>query len=263
MGAVLIALPNVGIREQRALVLGIAASIVLHAMVLLMAPGFQAKQYVPELPTLTAVLRQPEAPVAAPAPPEAVTPKPVTEPPKPVAAKPEARPEPPKPRANVPPAATQAAGAPVLTAPSSSPAPSVAAATGTPSEAKAGPVAPPTTVASAAPSAASASAEPIDPQALQGYKIQLAGFAQKYQRYPPKAIAQRWQGITEVKITIGENGRIRDAVVATSSGHDELDQEAIAMVRKAAPITEIKSALRNREFSINLEVVFQLKPANG
>jgi protein TonB len=158
----------------------------------------------------------------------------------------------------------------MLTAPSSSAAPSVPAATGVPAESKPGPVAPasataspPTAVASSAPSAASASAEPADPTALQSYKIQLAAFAQKYQRYPRQAVEQKWEGIAEVKLTIGENGRIREAVIASSSGHDELDQEAIAMVRKAAPLTEIKSALRNREFSINLPVVFHLKREGG
>jgi protein TonB len=132
------------------------------------------------------------------------------------------------------------------------------------------PVAPaallPTAVATAAPGApasASPRAEPADPNALQGYKVQLATYAAKYKRYPRLALERGWEGITEVKLTIGADGSIREVAVAASSGHDLLDQQAVEMVRKAAPVTQITSALRNREFSINLPVVFNIERKGG
>ena len=85
----------------------------------------------------------------------------------------------------------------------------------------------------------------------------------KYKRYPRVAVERGWEGITEVKLSIGPDGKIREAVVAVSSGHEILDQQAIEMVRKAAPLTEITSGLRNREFSINLPIVFNIERKGG
>jgi protein TonB len=93
--------------------------------------------------------------------------------------------------------------------------------------------------------------------------VQLAAFAAKYKRYPATALESHWEGIAEVKLTIGADGRIREAVIVNSSGHDMLDKVAIDMVRKAAPLTEIKPALRNKEFSINLPIVFNIERKSG
>jgi protein TonB len=245
------------IREYRALLFAIAASLALHTLTLLLAPGFGAPiKAPPGLPALTAVLRDLPQPDSTPPQlePQAVTqPRPASEP------RPKADPARPRPQ-----------NAPLLTSPPSQPAPAIPAAESGPVDTNsntAAPtssvVAPQTTIASTATTSAIAHVEPADPGALQGYKVQLAAFAQKYQRYPPQAREREWEGIAEVKLTIGENGRIREVSIASSSGHDILDQEAMAMVRKAAPLAEITSALRNKEFSINLPVVFHLKHEGG
>jgi protein TonB len=264
--------PRVEGRELRALQAAVAASVALHAFVLFVLPGIRAPALAPALPTLTAVLRSP-APAARPSqvessPPPPQEAKPVVEPtPKPVTPKVEpAKPPPPAtPKIAVPapaaPAASTTAAAPAAT-PAASPvsAPDTKAGTGT------APATPSTTVATAAPSApsvSSSSSEPADPNALQGYKVQLAQFATKYKRYPATALQQHWEGIAEVKLTIGPDGRIRDAVIANSSGYEMLDKVAIEMVRKAAPLTEIKPSLRNKEFSVNLPIVFNIEHKTG
>jgi len=239
-------------RAQRALQFALLASLALHAMALFLAPGFRTPDRPPVLPTLTAVLRklpqtaEPPPATKEPAKSEEIRPRETAAP------KSAPRPETAKPRSAEP---------SPITAPSTVTSPSFPAI-----EAPVTGGAPPTAVATAAPgapAAASPRAEPADPNALQGYKVQLASYAAKYKRYPRLALERGWEGIAEVKLTIGADGRIREVVVAASSGHALLDQQAVEMVRKAAPVTEITSALRNREFSINLPIVFNIERKGG
>jgi periplasmic protein TonB len=267
-----VAFPSMGMREMRALQIAIVASLALHAFVLFMTKGIRPPVAPPELPTLTAVLRAaPQAgevePVAkAQASPNLEPPKPAVEPPvkpeppKPVAPKPETPKAAPRPEAVKPPAPAT----PVMTAPSSTAAPtasSVAAPPAPPASTaapEAKPVAaPPVSVASSAPTAASPGPE-VDPSARAQYLIDLSKSANKYRVYPREAREHNWTGKAELKLTIGENGHIRDLAVANSSGYDVLDKSALETIRKAVPITEIKAALRNKEFTIIVPYTFTI-----
>ena len=224
----------------------------------------------PALPTLSAVLRSPPPSIEPAAAPKAPA-EPVREAQKPPP-EPKTKAEPPRPKTPAPQLTTptpqpQAAPAPPTAVPAPA-APTTAAAPApvTANESRPGASTavsqPPTVVAAAAPNSAVASG-PADPDALQSYKVQLAALAAKYKRYPATALESHWEGIAEVKLTIGADGRIREVVIANSSGHDVLDKVAMDMVRKAAPLTEIKAALRNREFSINLPIVFNIEHKSG
>jgi protein TonB len=229
-------------------------------MVLLLAPGVKPKKFVPELPTLTAVLRGPpqlESPAAS------AQPQPEIQQPNPPRPAPESKPKPEtvKPKAQTP---------PVITAPSAQPAPSVPASASAAPESQPGPAAPagpaataPTTIAAAAPTATAARGETIDRLAAQRYLNQLSAIAMKYQGLPRAALENGWDGVSEVKLTIGENGRIREVIVSSSSGHDVLDQRAIDMVKKSAPLTEITGGLHNKEFTVFVPIRFILPNKGG
>jgi protein TonB len=264
--AALIAVPQMSVREQHALLFAIAASLALHAAVVLLAPGVKPKKYVPELPTLTAVLRGPpqmEVPAASAQPQPEPQPQAAPQPQSPPRATLESRPKPEtvKPKAQT---------APQLTAPSSQPAPSISAADSAAPETKPGPAAPAgpavpaqTTVAAAAPSAAAARGDTIDRDAALRYVMQFAIVGIKYQGLPRAALENGWDGISEIKLTIGENGRIREAIVSNSSGHDVLDQRAIDIVKKSAPLIEITAGLRNKEFTVFIPIKFTLPNKGG
>jgi protein TonB len=248
--------------QFRALQIGIAASVLLHALVLFVAPGFRAPpRQLPALPTLSAVLRSPP-PSAEPASAPKAPAEPVREAQKPP---PEPKAEPPRPKTQTPQLTTQTPQPQAAPAAPTAPAPVTPAATApapvTASETKAGSSAamaqPPPVLASSAPNAAAASS-PADPDAVQAYLVHLAANAQKYELFPEAGRGQHWQGIATLRLTIGANGRIRDIVVVNSSGHEEFDKIAIGMIRKGAPLTEIKPELRGREFSV--DVLLKLTP---
>ena len=51
--------------------------------------------------------------------------------------------------------------------------------------------------------------------------------------------------------------------IKTSSGHEILDQAALDTIRKAKPLVPIPAALRGREFSLDINFIFNLKDENA
>ncbi|MDX1375944.1 MAG: energy transducer TonB [Burkholderiales bacterium] len=94
---------------------------------------------------------------------------------------------------------------------------------------------------------------------LAHYRLQLIGAARRYKRYPRAAMDNQWEGAAEVAMVIGANGRIREMTIASSSGHEVLDRQAIDMFRKAKPLVPIPAALRGREFRVTLKAIYSLR----
>ena len=215
-------------RERRAFNYALAFSLLLHAL-LLGLPGFRDAKRPSLAPGLiTARLVPPQALPAAPA----------VAPPAPVA-KPALRPAP-----QLEPAAALAPGIPASPAApagstSAAPAPSAEA------EPEAGPVAP--------------SAEPAaDAGSVDQYRLQLIGAAKRYKRYPRVAMDNNWEGDVVVRMVIGADGMIASASVKTGSGREVLDQQALEMFKRAKPLVPIPSALRGKEFILELRAIYSL-----
>ena len=223
----------------------IAASLVLHALLLFVVPGLKEGRNVPETPgVLVARIVEPaRVPIAAPPQPEPVA-RPPVEPPKPRV---EPLPKPPPVRTPSP-----------VVEPAPAPQPPPQAAPAAP------PPAAPPAAASAPPSAAPAEArEGAATEAslgsLRDFERQLSFAAQRYRSYPRVALDNAWEGTVELEIVIGSNGLIRSMNVKTSSGRDILDKEAMDMFRKAKRIVPIPPSLVGKEFTTVRTVVFELK----
>jgi protein TonB len=98
-----------------------------------------------------------------------------------------------------------------------------------------------------------------DGGSLAQYRLALIGAAKRHKLYPSHAIERGWQGRVDVRLVLGANGELAGALVQRSSGHDLLDRQALEMMRKAAALTPIPPALRNREFAVEVPVLFELK----
>jgi protein TonB len=251
--------------DNRILWIGVAASMALHAAVLWLFPGLR-QSTPPAVTVLTATItpraaaperREPVTQAPAPKPVEPrphAQPKPVPAPPEPVLTRP--TPEPSAPSvAQEPPAPPP----PVPKAPVAPPAPPVASV-----PPAAAPVPPaPRAEQPSAPAAPAATTnragDAADAGTLDQYRLALIGMARKYKRYPSQAMERGWTGKVEVRLVIGANGNIASALVKTSSGYDVLDNQALDMIKKAKPITPIPPALRGREFSVDIPVIFDLR----
>lgn len=72
--------------------------------------------------------------------------------------------------------------------------------------------------------------KPQQPTVLQGANLP-AVLKKQTPAYPRKAVRLRWQGTVVLRIQVNAAGKVIDVVVHESSGHDALDQAAIAAFR--------------------------------
>jgi periplasmic protein TonB len=231
--------------QNRALLACVLVSILLHAAVLFLSPGIHrgAPASGPRILTATFAprLALPEPAAAAeervnrlPEPPKREV-KP--EVPRPVLAK--SAPSP----AAVPqaPAAVPAPGAPPAQSVPSPPAPAAAQARV------------PVTTEGAS------SSDAGDAGLMEQYRVALIKEADRYKFYPAQARERGWQGRVEVRLVIGANTFIKSATVRTSSGYAVLDALALDMVKKGKTLVQIPAALRGREFTVDVPVIFSLQ----
>src|SRR5712692_6465812 len=225
--------------QQRALLACFGISVALHALLLLAFPGLRTSTHPGDLKVLTAIFAPRAATDALPA---------VREPQrKPPERRTEA--EPPLPLPALSEAAPVAPVFPEPAAPASSPAPSSASVA--PAEASR---AQETTEA-----AAKLLVEGFDAGLLDAYRLALIDAAKRYRRYPVQAMERGWQGRVETRVVIGTNGTIKDALVKTSSNYPILDDQALDMVKRGESLAPIPAALRGREFTVDVPVIFELQ----
>ncbi|MFH0299982.1 energy transducer TonB [Bradyrhizobium sp. 31Argb] len=59
---------------------------------------------------------------------------------------------------------------------------------------------------------------------------------ERRKRYPPSTQSRGERGVAYVRFTIDDRGNVLSASLARSSGFAELDQEVLALVRRASPV---------------------------
>jgi protein TonB len=119
----------------------------------------------------------------------------------------------------------------------------------------------------AAPAAASDSsaslagpaAAPPDLGSLAQYRLALIGAAKRHKTYPPRAIDRGLEGRVDVRLVVGTDGGPARVLVRRSSGHDVLDRQALELMRTASALTPVPPALRNREFAVEVPILYELK----
>jgi periplasmic protein TonB len=248
--------------DNRAFSYAILCSIVLHGLLLLALPSLRDSSRRADAHPGPIIARLSPPQTAAPSPPrsEPQPAPPVEEkapPPPPPVVKPAPAPKP-VPLAKAPkPPAKPTPVAPAPPAPRAAPAetpPAPTASTAPPAPAPAR-----VESAPAAPAASSPSIETPDAGTLAQYRLQLISVAKRYKRYPRVAMDNNWEGTAEIRMVIGANGMIASLVVRKGSGHDILDKEALDWLRKAKPLAPIPAALRGKEFTVDIPVIFNLK----
>lgn len=120
----------------------------------------------------------------------------------------------------------------------------------------------PTVVATASALPASgvsaASSEGLDAEGVRSYLLALAAELRRVKRYPQQAVEAGWVGVVKVRIAVAANGAIQSEQLAASSGYPVLDEEALDMVRNAAPLAAVPESLRGRSFPLTLSIGFDL-----
>ncbi|HVS27753.1 MAG TPA: energy transducer TonB [Burkholderiales bacterium] len=93
---------------------------------------------------------------------------------------------------------------------------------------------------------------------LDGYGRTLSTLISRYQRYPHVALLRGWQGTTQLQLILSGSGKMLNAAVLRSSGFEVLDNQALEMVQQAAPFPQPPEALRGRNVTVTVPIVFKL-----
>ncbi len=221
-------LPDFSISERR-IATAVAASLLVHALALLLLPGMHQPTAAPALqvalppPVKHEIVAQlvPPAMEAAPRPSRRPTPAQNTAP---------------QPQPLTLPAEQATANTPVLLA------------------------VPPPRLTTEAPPRPLVRSEPPPPDAaaLGAYGRDLAGSVAQRQRYPRIAQLRQWQGSVMLQLDLAADGRLLDVRVVSSSGHEVLDRQAQDMVRAAVPFPPLPATLAGRPLTVDIPVVFRL-----
>jgi protein TonB len=82
---------------------------------------------------------------------------------------------------------------------------------------------------------------------------------QRAKRYPAAAEARRAQGVATVSFTLSRGGGVLSRSLVRSSGNSDLDQEALAMINRAAPFPPFPSSMPQASVHLSLPVNFAVR----
>ncbi|MFT8327802.1 energy transducer TonB family protein [Gluconobacter oxydans] len=112
------------------------------------------------------------------------------------------------------------------------------------------------TQAAPAPGASSSKAS-HDPVTWQGA---LLAQLEKFKRYPADAMADHQEGVPTVTFSMDRKGHVLSVTLAGSSGHTLLDQEAVALPRRAQPLPPPPDTVEGDPITLTVPVEFYIHP---
>lgn len=127
------------------------------------------------------------------------------------------------------------------------------------------PPAPATTAPQRAPQLAALAAAPAQGQmaassnAMPSWKSQILAAIERNKRYPADAELRREQGTPSVSFSIDRSGRLLTSRLAHASGHSALDQEALAILRRAQPFPPPPAEIIGAQFNFTVPIRFSVR----
>ncbi|HKA80045.1 MAG TPA: energy transducer TonB [Xanthobacteraceae bacterium] len=104
---------------------------------------------------------------------------------------------------------------------------------------------------------------PDDAKAVVVWQNQIFAALKKHLRYPARAERRGQAGTAQVILTIDRQGRLLDSRIIRGSGNAELDEEALAVLKRAEPsFTLPPPAVRGDRLDLNVAVNF-LQPGGS
>lgn len=91
------------------------------------------------------------------------------------------------------------------------------------------------------------------------YATVLLAWLEQYKEYPRRAQARRQEGVVRLFIAVGRDGTVLEARIERSAGHPLLDQAALDMLKRAAPLPPPPDTIPGDRIEIIVPVHFFLK----
>ena len=88
---------------------------------------------------------------------------------------------------------------------------------------------------------------------------ELLAWLAKYKRYPRKAKIRRQQGTAMLYFEMDRKGRVLSYELQESSGYRLLDQEALALIKRAEPLPAMPSSMTQAQLELVVPIRFNLR----
>jgi len=96
---------------------------------------------------------------------------------------------------------------------------------------------------------------------LSSYGQTISKALSRYKEYPRIAQMRGWEGAVTLRLRVAPSGRLIEATVQASSGHEVLDKQAMEMAARAGRLPAPPDGLRDREeVAVLVPIVFRLEP---
>jgi periplasmic protein TonB len=100
---------------------------------------------------------------------------------------------------------------------------------------------------------------PNTSNAVPTWKPQIVALLERNKRYPEAAQHRHQQGIAQVFFSLDRQGWVIDSRVVRSSGASALDEEALALLRRAQPFPPPPGELPGERVDLSVPIRFNLK----
>jgi periplasmic protein TonB len=100
---------------------------------------------------------------------------------------------------------------------------------------------------------------PYDSELARNWRSQLVAALLRNKRYPEAARSRGEQGVAQVFFSLDRQGRLLESRLVRSSGAASLDEEALALLRRAQPFPAPPSDWPGEHVDLNVPIRFNLK----
>jgi periplasmic protein TonB len=101
--------------------------------------------------------------------------------------------------------------------------------------------------------------KPDDSKAVVTWRSQISALLERNKRYPESSHARREQGVAQIVFSLDRQGRLIESRVVRSSGATALDEEALALLRRAQPFPPLPREMIGDRVELAVPIRFNLK----
>lgn len=91
------------------------------------------------------------------------------------------------------------------------------------------------------------------------WQSDIVGRLQRSKRYPEMARSRGEEGVALVRFTLDRDGNVLSAAIVRSTHSSLLDEEAVMLVRRAAPLPPVPAELAGATVTLTVPVTFSLR----
>jgi protein TonB len=94
---------------------------------------------------------------------------------------------------------------------------------------------------------------------MADWRSTVSAHLQRYKQYPSAARTQREEGVVVVAFSVDRNGHVLSQHITRSSGLADLDQEVLAMLRRAQPLPAFPPSMTQSRVDLTVPIRFSLR----